>query len=155
MWPSLEIWCAPSAANGLITADTWGSGAAWPPSAVRAWWRGRRTAPVVTDHHLGRTAGLVREVAVQDLLGRLGTAGQVVGEVAAGGLGHDVDGHQATSQAIRTHQRWSWHQPASRARALSSAGLDVGRSPRTRSSSLLDVVVIQGLSEGIRRPDLD
>ena len=27
-----------------------------------------------------------------------------------------------------THQRWSWHQPAIRARPLSSAGLDGGRS---------------------------
>ena len=47
------------------------------------------------DDHLGRTARERREVGVEDLLGRLGAAGQVVGEVAAERLGRHVDGHQA------------------------------------------------------------
>ena len=96
MWPSLEIWDAPSGLNGLVTEATWCNGASSAASsAVRAMLAGSAKAPLVMTTTWAGLPGEVREVGVQDLLGRLGTARQVVGEGAARGLRHDVDAHQA------------------------------------------------------------
>ena len=83
-----EIWAAPWGPNGLVTDATWGSGASAAASrSVRARLAGSVNGAVVettTWAGLPANAGNSR---FEDLLGRLGAARQVVGEVAAGGLG--------------------------------------------------------------------
>ena len=125
MWPFCEIWAAPCGLNGLVTEDTWASGASAAASlSVRAWLAGSVNGRRGGDDHLGRAARQRRELRVQDLLGRLGPAGQVVGEVAAGRLGQHVDappGRRSRRPAPTSGGRGT-SRPAGRGRSPGRAG---------------------------------
>ena len=106
MCPSAEIWWAPAAANGLTASDTWANGVrAATILAVRSCTDAALIGPVdviTTWAGLPFSAG---NALIQDLLDRLRATGEIVGEIAPGGLGEHIGAHQR-------HQPEDQHPPA-------------------------------------------
>src|SRR5664280_2207635 len=129
MWPSLETCWAPAAENGLTTSDTWASG---PRAATILAVRSCTEAAVIEPGDVITTwAGL------PDWFGkawsRMCCTGweppeRLLEKLLPAICAPTFIPTSPTSQMIKTHHRWSWHQPAMRARPLSSACCDRGRS---------------------------
>ena len=129
MWPSAEIWWAPAGENGLTTSDTWASGeSAATILAVRSCTAAAVIGPVEV---ITTWAGLPFWSGKAWL--RICWTGwappvRLLEKLLPTAWATTLVPSSATNHTSSTHQRWSWHQPAMRASALSSAGCDAARS---------------------------
>ena len=127
MCPSREICDAPVGANGLVTDATWGSGArAAASSEVRARFAGSVKLPVVVTT---TWAGLPEKAG--NSASRICCAvwvppDRLLEKLLPAAWAATLTATRNTIHVTSTHQRWSWHQPATRANALCSAGRDGG-----------------------------
>src|SRR5665213_3148388 len=120
MCPFLEIWAAPCGLKGLVTEDTWPRGAsAAAILSVRSRLVGSVKGPVVV---MTTWAGLPEKDGNCEL--RICWADWVPPDrlfekLLPAAWASTLTAARPMIQASSTHQRWSWHHPAIRARALS------------------------------------